>query len=163
MKKRSKYRPKKNLVDPVTWVLSGIKAFNDIPVAVDLRVKNHDAMDKLRRGVATKEDVDTIIGAFNMTEGFMRLRPDLGRDWAKEIRTGQDALLTMAKRGVEMGRFVLRAEELVAMNLVMEIHDEQLNQVNVRDMEKAMEIIDSDHRHRKSRPVNTRLKEVAHG
>lgn len=161
MRKRSKYRPKKNLVDPVTWVIAGIKPFNDIPVAVDLRVKNHDAMNKLRLGTAGKADIDIIIGAFNMTEGFMRLRPDLGRDWAKEIRTGQDALLTMAKRGVEMGRFILRAEELVAMNLVMEIHDEQLNHVNVRDMEKAMAIIDSDHRHKKSRPVSTTLKEPA--
>jgi hypothetical protein len=153
MRKKSKYRPKKNLVDPVAWVLSGIKPFSDVPYSVTLRIRNHDAMDKLRRGEADKEDIDTLIGAFNMCEGYMRLRPDLGRDWADEIRAGQDALLAVARRGVEANRFVLKAEELVAMNLLMEIHDAQLDNTTVNDMEKAMDIVNQDHRHKKVRHI----------
>lgn len=153
MRKRSKYRPKKNLLDPVTWVLSGIKPFSEVPYSVTLRIRNHDAMDKLRRGEATKEDMDILIGAFNMCEGYMRLRPDLGRDWASEIRAGQDALLAVARRGVENNRFILKAEELVAMNLVMEIHDAQLDNTTVIDMERAMDIVTQDHIHKKVRHV----------
>jgi len=153
MRKRSKYRPKKNLIDPVTWVLAGIKPFSEVPYSVTLRIRNHDAMDKLRKGEATKEDMDTLIGAFNMCEGYMRLRPDLGRDWASEIRAGQDALLAVARRGVESNRFILKAEELVAMNLVMEIHDAQLDNTTVNDMEKAMDIVTQDHIHKKVRHV----------
>lgn len=153
MRKRSKYRPKKNLIDPVTWVLAGIKPFSEVPYSVTLRIRNHDAMDKLRKGEATKEDMDTLIGAFNMCEGYMRLRPDLGRDWASEIRAGQDALLAVARRGVESNRFILKAEELVAMNLVMEIHDAQLDNTTVNDMEKAMGIVTQDHIHKKVRHV----------
>ena len=153
MRKRSKYRPKKNLIDPVTWVLSGIKPFNEISYGTTLRVRNHDAMDKLRRGVATKEDIDTLIGAFNMCGGYRRLRPELGADWSEEIRLGQDALLAVARRGIDTLRFILKAEELVAMNLVMEIHDAQLDNTSVRDMEHAMDIIDKDHRHKKSRSI----------
>ena len=153
MRKRSKYRPKRNLQDPLTWVLSGVKAFNSVGYSKTLRIRNHDAMDKLRRGVATKEDIDTLIGAFNMCEGYRRLRAELGADWSEEIRAGQDALLAVARRGLESERFILKAEELVAMNLVMEIHDAQLDQTTVRDMELAMDIIDKDHKHKKSRPI----------
>jgi hypothetical protein len=148
MRKRSKYRPKKQLDDPVSWVVSGLKPMNDVSYTLVLRTRNHDAMDKLRRGVATKEDIDTLIGAFNMTEGYKRLRPELGQDWSTEIRAGQDALLEVATRGLPSGKFILKASELVAMNLVMEIHDAQLDQTTVRDMEMAMDIIDKDHKNK---------------
>lgn len=153
MRKRSKYKPKGVRLDVMTWVQAGMKPFNAIDYGTTLRVRNHDAMDKLRRGVATKDDIDTLIGVFNMCEGFRRLRDELGSDWSEEIREGQDALLAVARRGVEMGRFVLKAEELLAMNLVMEIHDAQLDNTNVRDLEKAMDIIDKDHKTKKSRPI----------
>jgi len=153
VRKKSKYRPKGVRLDAVNWVLSGIKPFSEVPYSVTLRIRNHDAMDKLRRGEADKEDIDTLIGAFNMCEGYMRLRPDLGRDWADEIRAGQDALLAVARRGVEANRFVLKAEELVAMNLVMELHDAQLDNTTVNDMEKAMDIVNQDHRHKKVRHI----------
>ena len=159
MRKRSKYRPKKMLADPVTWVLAGIKPFKEVSASIDIRIKNHAAMDALRRGEATKEDVDVLIGAFNMTEAYMKLRPDLGADWVKEIGEGQDALLAVARRGVKSGRFILKPQELVAMNLVIEIHDAQLDNTNVRDMELAMEIINKEYRARRMRAV----QEAVHG
>lgn len=157
MRKRSKYKPKGVRMDAVTWVLAGIKPFKDVPTSINIRIRNHAAMDALRRGEATREDMDLLIAAFNMTEAYIRLRPDLGADWVTEIRQGQDALLMVAARGIESGRFILKAQELVAMNLVMELHDAQLDQTNVRDMELAMDIVMNEYKHRKMRSV----KEVA--
>jgi hypothetical protein len=159
MRKRSKYKPKGVRLDAVTWVLAGIKPFKEVPTSINIRIKNHAAMDALRRGEATREDMDVLIGAFNMTEAYTILRPDLGADWVKEIRAGQDALLMVAARGIESGRFVLKAQELVAMNLVMELHDAQLDQTNVREMELAMEIIDKEYKHHKMRSVQKVLNE----
>ena len=153
MRKRSKYRPKGVLPDPMTWLLAGMKPFKDVPFSVDLRIKNHGAMDALRRGVATKDDMDVLIGAFNMTEAFVRLRPDLGEDWADEIKAGMDALYAVSKRGSNSMRFILKASELVAMNLVMEIHDVQLDQTTVKDLEEAMDIVKEEHRLKKMRSV----------
>lgn len=154
MRKRSKYRPKGVRIDNVSWVLSSVKKVTSISAGTMLQIKNHDAMDKLRRGVADKEDIDILIGAFNMAEGFMRLRAELGRDWSVEIRAGQDALLEVARRGVERDmRFVCRSAELNAMNLTMEIHDAQLEQSSVGDLEQALAIVESDHRHRKARKI----------
>ena len=159
MRKRSKYKPKGVRVDAITWVLAGIKPFKEVPTSVNIRIKNHAAMDALRRGEATREDMDVLIGAFNMTEAYMKLRPDLGADWVNEIRQGQDALLMVAARGIESGRFVLKAQELVAMNLVMELHDAQLDQTNVREMELAMEIIDKEYKLHRMRSVQKVLNE----
>lgn len=154
MRKRSKYRPKGVRIDNVSWVLSSVKKVTSISAGTMLQIKNHDAMDKLRRGVADKEDIDILIGAFNMAEGYMRLRAELGRDWSVEIRADQDALLEVARRGVERGmRFVCRPAELNAMNLTMEIHDAQLEQSSVGDLEQALAIVESDHKHRRARKI----------
>lgn len=150
---RKKYRPKGIRLDVMSYVQSGLKRFDDVSVAVDLRIKNHAAMKALQTGVANKDDIDILIGAFNMCEAFRRYKPELGVDWAEEIKTGQDALLEVARRGVRSGRFICKSSELVAMNLVMEIHDVQLSKVTVKDMEQAMDIISSDFRHRKARSI----------
>lgn len=153
MRKRSKYRPKGQLPDPVSWVLAGLKPFTSVSLSADLRIKNHDAMDILRRGDATRDTIDVLIGAFNMCEAYVMLRPELGQDWREEIGAGLDALHAVGKRGVETGRFILKADELKAMNLVMEIHDAQLENTTVRDMELAMDIVSKEYRAKRMRPI----------
>ena len=144
-------------MDALNWVLSGLKPMNSIPITTDLRIKNHAAMDTLRRGDATVADIDILIGAFNMAEGYVRLRPELGFDWIDEIKAGQDALHAVGKRGVESGRFILKATELAAMNLVMELHDAQLDQTTVRDMELVMDIIDKEYKAKKMRSIKEKV------
>lgn len=161
MRKKSKYKPKGVRTDNMTWVMSSIKPFKEISAGTDLRIKNHDAMDKLRRGVADKADMDVLIGAANMCEGYMRLRDEFGKDWSTEIRAGQDALLAVARRGVDSNRFVCKAPELVAINLILEIHDAQLDQSTVQDMEKALEIVEKDQKHGKARSVKEKKDAVS--
>ena len=153
MRKRSKYRPKGIRLDTMHYVKSGMMNFDEITVAVDLRLKNHLAMESLRLGKATKDDIDILIGSFNMTEALRRFRKDFGEDWAKEIREGQDALLAMSRRGVETGKFVCKLDELSAMNLVMEIHDAQLDKATVKDLEMAIDIVEEDFRNKRMRAV----------
>jgi hypothetical protein len=159
MKKRSKYRPKGVRLDNMTWVRAGLKPMTSISATVDIRIKNHAAMDTLRRGVATRDDIDILIGMFNMTEAFTRLRPEFGRDWAEEIRAGQDALYAVAKRGAENGKFVLKGTELQAMNLIMELHDAQLDVSTVNETERAIDLITLEFQNRLMRPVVERKKE----
>jgi hypothetical protein len=137
----------------MSYIKSGMMSFDEIEVAVDLRIKNHLAMESLRLGQATTSDIDTLIGAFNMVEGLCRLRKDFGRDWANEIREGQDALLALSKRGVESGRFICKANELVAMNFVMQVHDAQLDSATVKDLEMAIEVVNEDFRNKRMRAV----------
>jgi len=153
VKKKSKYKPKGVRVNALSWVLDGLKPFASLDASTTLRIKNHAAMDTLRRGDATKADIDVLIGTFNMAEAYMRLRPELGADWADEIQAGLDALHDVGKRGLASGRFILKASELTAMNLVMEIHNAQLDNTTVNDMEKAMDIVSAEYRAKKMRPI----------
>lgn len=161
MRKRSKYKPKGVRTDNMSWVMSSVKPLKSLSAGTDLRIKTHDAMDKLRRGVANRDDMDVLIGALNMCEGYMRLRAELGRDWSAEIRAGQDALLAVARRGVDTNKFICRAPELVAINLVIEIHDAQLEQTTVQDLERALAIVEKDQRHGKARSVKEKKDAVS--
>jgi hypothetical protein len=153
MRKRSKYKPRPIFHDTMAYVMSGFKKFSDVDFAVHIRIKNHDAMDTIRKGDATRNEIDVLISAFNMCEAYTMLKPEFGRDWHEEIGAGLNALHAVGKRGVASGRFILTAKELTAMNLVMEIHDAQLDQTTVQEMEQAMDIIKREHRAKRMRPI----------
>ena len=155
MRKKSKYKPKPIRTDAIDWVLSGMKPFTSVAIGTDIRIKNHLAMDQLRRGVATKEDVDILRGVVNMLEGLGRM--GIGDDWQEEIRAGQDALLAVARRGVKNNmRFVVTGPELQALNLAMEIHDAQLEACTVRQLEQALDIVKEDILHKRTRAINAK-------
>jgi len=92
MKKRSKYRPRTVPQSPLDFVLSGFRPLRDLPgVYLDVQLKNRAALEQVRKGEAAKEDIEMLIGAFNITEALALMGK--GSDWLDEIRQGQDALL----------------------------------------------------------------------
>jgi hypothetical protein len=150
---RKKYKPKGVRLDATTWVINGFRNISETGDAVlHLKIKNHESLECLRKGEATRMDIDAIISAFNMAEALARMQ--IGDDYAAEIKAGQDALLAVAKRGVNRDdRFVLKAAELTAIMLVAEIHDAQLEITTIGELEKAMDIVAKEIRMRKARPV----------
>lgn len=152
MRKRSKYRPRAVLANPLGYVL---ESMTPIPAMdkyfIDLKVKNHLAMANLTKGVADRADIDTLVVAINMTEALYRL--GFGRDYADVVKEGLHALRTVGKRGIETGRFVLKSTEMNALNLAMELHDAQLEIITLRDMEKAVALIKEEYRLRKMTPI----------
>lgn len=154
MKKKSKYKPKEIRMDNLNWVLAGMKKVGTLPSAgVALKLKNHEAFDSILNGTGTRDHVDVLIHAVNMSEALMRVRDELGVDWAKEIREAKDAVKSMAKRGIERGRFAFTGPEMNAIRLIMDVHDSQLDECNVRDMEKALFIVYEDIRQKKARSI----------
>ena len=152
-KPRRKYKPKGVRLDAIQWVINGFRNISETGDAVlHLKIKNHESLECLRKGEATRMDIDAIISAFNIAEALARMQ--IGDDYAKEIKAGQDALLAVAKRGVSRDdRFVLKAEELTAIMLVAEIHDAQLEITTIGELEKAMDIVMKEIKMRKARPV----------
>ena len=151
MKKRSKYRPRGLIMDTMLFVSSGLKRVGSISVGTTLKIKNHTALESVRCGQGTREDVDILITAFNITEALAMMR--IGEDWKDEIRAAQDALLAMGRRGVETGKFILRGPELTTFNLAMEIHDAQLDACTVSELEKAIDLVTSIVRAKGARPI----------
>jgi hypothetical protein len=152
-KPRKKYKPKGVRLDAVQWVINGFRNISETGDAVlHLKIKNHESLECLRKGEATRIDIDTIISAFNIAEALARMQ--IGDDYAKEIKAGQDALLAVAKRGVSRDeKFILKAAELTAIMLVAEIHDAQLEITTIGELEKAMDIVTKEIKMRRARSV----------
>lgn len=152
MRKRSKYKPKGVRLDNMTWVQAGLKKVDEISAGTTLKIRNHDAMNNLRMGTAARRDIDALIDALNITEALANR--GVGEDWKLEIRAAQDAILDLARRGVANSfRFIARGPELVALNLVMELHDAQLETVTVKQLETAMADVMENLRLKKMRPI----------
>jgi hypothetical protein len=154
VRKQSKYRPKGVRLDAVNWVLSGMRPVRLHDEATMLRVKNHAAMKDMVEGHADRNTVDVLIAAMNMTEALSLVRDELGADWRPEITAAQEALFTMAQRGVNKNNtFRFTGPELTAMNIAMEIHDAQIDHCTIQELEKAMDLIQQTIRNKKARAI----------
>jgi hypothetical protein len=154
MKKKSKYKPKGVRFDNMSWIIAGMKKVGTLPTAgVALKLKNHEALDSILTGQGTKEHVDVLISSVNMAEAMTRIRDNLGRDWAEEIRAAQDAVYAMGVRGYEKGSFLFTGPEMTAVKLIMDLHDSQLDDCTVREMEQALFIVEEELRLRKARAI----------
>ena len=140
MRKKSKYRPKPVLTNPLAYVLESLT-----PVSMhdnfllDLKIKNHAALTALTQGRATRQDVDTLIQMANVTEALYRM--GFGTEYKDVVKEGMDALLAVGRRGATTDRFVLKATEMSALNTIMELHDAQMDVIVVKDMENAIKLV----------------------
>jgi hypothetical protein len=154
MKKKSKYKPRGVRYDNLSWIVAGFKKVGSLPTAgVALKLKNHEALDSILTGQGTRAHVDVLIAAVNMSEALIRIRDELGVDWKTEIKAAQDAIYTMGKRGHERNSFVFTGPEMSAVKLVMDLHDAQLDDCTVREMEQALFIVEEEIRMKKARPI----------
>jgi hypothetical protein len=141
VKKRSKYKPKGVVLDAMAHVKSGLQSLRCVGDQITiLRIKNHGALSSLANGDASKDDADIIITAMNIADALIRM--GVGEPHAKEMRQAQDAILSMARRGVANGyKFGFNTEELEAVNWAMEIHEAQLDAINIGQLEKAVDMV----------------------
>lgn len=154
MRKKSNYKPRGVRYDNLSWVMAGMRKVGGLPSAgVALKLKNHEALDSILKGNGTREHVDILIAAVNMSEALVRVREELGVDWAQEIKAAQDAIYTMGKRGFQRNSFVFTGPEMTAVKLVMDLHDVQLDNCTVREMEQGLDIVYEEIRLKKARPI----------
>jgi hypothetical protein len=152
MRKRSKYKPKGVRLDALNWVLSGLKPVSQVGDAlVILKAKNHSALTEVVQGRGNRDQIDVLIAALNMCEAYAI--HGKGNDWLPEINEAQDALYEMAKRGLESEKFLFRGPEMQAVNLAMEIHDAQLEESTVKQLEDMSDFVTKQIILKRARPI----------
>lgn len=140
MRKRSKYRPKPVLQNPLAYVLESItpvRQYNSY--LLDLKIKNHGAMTSLMKGVATKDDMNILLAMNNIVEALWRM--GFGKQYTEVMRAGYQALLDSSRRFAKDNRVTLYAHEIAALNDHMELHDEQMEVITIKDIERALVLI----------------------
>ena len=148
MRKRSKYRPKKVLVNPVGYVLEGMTPLvQHHDSLLNLKLKHHTAMFNLTQGVATRDDMDRLINMANMTEALYRL--GFGTEYKEIVSAGLASLLAVARRGAESNRFILKAVEMKAINELIELHDAQMEVIAIKDIDRAIALVENEKKHKR--------------
>ena len=154
MRKKSKYKPKGVRLDNLTWVTAGLKKVGSLPTAgVELKLKNHEALEAVLKGYATRDHIDVLIAAFNVSEALYHVNPDLGEDWAEEIRSAQDAIFTMSRRGLKFNKFLFTGSEMSAVKLAMSVHNQQLDDCTVRQLEEAINYVATRVKNKQARAI----------
>lgn len=118
---------------------------------LDLKIKNHAAMAALTKGQATRADIDTLVAMVNIVEALYRL--GFGKDYNDVVSSGLAALKAVGSRGATTSKFILRAEEMKAMNTMIELHDAQLEVITLKDMDAAIALVYEEIRQKKLTPI----------
>lgn len=105
-----------------------------------MRLVGHEAMDSLRRGQGERGHLQSMIEVANIAETLARMH-SLGTDWLPEIHEAQTCIHAIAERGAQLGRYTLKANEIKALNLLLEIHDVQLDACSIQTLGKATNYI----------------------
>lgn len=151
-KRNKKYKPKGVIVDTMSWVKSGLKPIAETGDAITvLKLRNHGAMAALTKGEATRQDLDILISCMNITEAYWRM--GFGTEYKEIVSAGLAALRSVGKRGIESSRFILKADEMAALNEAMELHDAQLEASTVKEMERALDIVTQEIKHKRATPI----------
>jgi hypothetical protein len=153
MRKKSKYKPKGVRLDTMAWVLSGMKPVSQVAHAgIALKIKNHDALANITQGRGTRDDIDIVIAAMNVAEAMAMMGH--GSDWRPEINAAQEAIYNMGKRGLRNdNRFLFTGPEMQAVNLGMDVHDAQLDDCTVKQLEDALKIVDREIRYKRAKMI----------
>ena len=139
MRKRSSYRPRPVLRDPLGYVLAGVAPLTSYTdEATTLKIRNGSALESLRKGSANVHDLDALVSLANMATALARA--GRGRDWGPEIRAGVDAVESVRDRARKWGKFQATPTEIAAIELLADVHDAQLNEVSIIEIERAIKV-----------------------
>ena len=108
MRKRSSYRPRAVLQNPLEFVLSGLRPLRDVPgVFLDLQLKNRAALEEVRRGLAT----NSIVCPGSIISGGEAHRSIIGtRSTIRSFALVEDSILfddVVIGRGAKVRRAIL--------------------------------------------------------
>jgi hypothetical protein len=152
MRKRSKYRPRPILQNPLGYVLESLTPVTEHDdFLINLKIKNHLAMNRLTKGQADKADMDKLIAMNNIVHALLRM--GFGTEFKQYMDAGREALYEVCSRGAATKRFLCRGPEITALNELLELHDAQMDVITVRDMEKAVALVEHEQKTGKMIPI----------
>lgn len=137
MRKRSKYRPKGVIKNTMAYLMEGMVPMREHKDRyMTLKISNHAALAALVQGRATKQDVEELIGAFNISEALYTM--GMGREYGTLLQDAQKSLMEIGARGLATNKFMGTGPQLNNIKLMMELHDAQLDLCTVNDLDAAL-------------------------
>jgi len=139
VRKKSKYKPRQVLQNPLGFVLENITPITQHEdYLLNLQLKNSSAMERLLQGKATKKDMNTLIAMSNITEALQMM--GFGTEYKEVAVDGREALIGIIMRAVKILRFTPTGKEIQSLNMLMELHDAQMDVITVKSMDEAINL-----------------------
>lgn len=139
MRKKSKYKPKPVLQNPLGFVLENLTPITQHEdYLLNLQLKNSSAMERLLKGKANKQDMNTMIAMSNITEMLQEM--GFGKDYKDVCVDGREALIGIVMRAIKIKRFTPTGVEIQQLNTLMELHDAQMEIITVKDIDEAVKL-----------------------
>ena len=126
-------------VNPIAHAVSGAIKVKHSPNLIGYVAKTHLAMQDLVRGVATKEDMQSIIMANNMVAALMK--QGFATPHEEDIQASTDAIDSIVNRAIERKRLIATGPEINALNFMLQIHDALFDVVSVLEYNKAVDFV----------------------
>jgi len=136
-KRRSKrYHPKPIRVDAMNWAIAGSCV---MPAGHQKDLMSHvdAALDKLRHGIADRDDWNTLANALNISEELANF--EIGPNLMPAVKAGQDALHDVALRMMANGSSTCRGSELTAITEAIDMYRIQLRFCTQAEFSKSVE------------------------
>jgi len=136
-KPRKQYRPKPQMLNPLGHVLEGMESVKSRDSYLrTLKIRNSEAVLALLRGEATKLDMNVLVAMSNMVEVFCAM--GFGQEYTDVSTEGRTAILKIIFRAVDKHTFVPMGPEIKAIQELMELHDQQMDVITIRELDTAI-------------------------
>lgn len=139
MRKRSSYRPRPVMLNPIKYVIEGFKPM-DPEGQMRTRLRQHDAMYALTHGQGEDDHWQAIRELLNVSVALSQTV--FGGSYEEEIRAAMLAHANCGSRKVKHGKYGYAGDELAAVNAAIEIYEEQLKVVTMEEIGVALKVVD---------------------
>lgn len=143
MRKRSKYRPRPVMRDPVGYVITGFKPMTKDQIERS-SLRQHGSMYALTHGEGSQDDWEVITELLNVSIALSQTV--FGDAYKEEIRAAMLAHAKCGQRKVKAGTWGYTGEELTAVNTAMEIYAEMMKQATMGEIGDALKVVEHAHR-----------------
>jgi len=135
VRKRSKYRPKPIITDPLNWVLNGFKTLEETELT-RLGVMHHQALHAMTHGTGVWEDWNTICHMTNLAVALSQMV--FGNAYLDDLKEAMVAHARCGRRHLDGKSLAYTGPELQAINTAAEIITEQLRLATRAELEEAV-------------------------
>jgi len=137
-KPRKRYKPKPVYTNAFERAIEAATPIGQAHASYynDILLKNHSAMHALTHGQATKGDMDLLIAMANIMEAFRLL--EICTPLSDEIAAGRRALIDISVRAAKVHRIVPTGPEILALNVLMELHDELMPHITGAQLDRGI-------------------------
>lgn len=152
---RKKYKPRGQFANPLGYVLEGMSSVRSHDAFLrTLKIRNSAAMVALLQGAATQADMTTLVDMSNIVETLCSM--GFGSEYRAISVEGRTAILNIIFRAVDKLRFTPTGPEIGALQALMELHDQQMDVITVKELDAAIALA----RQRLKLPTAIRLPTV---